>query len=533
MLNVRCDICLRAKITDASHTGQLYRATRPWRTFSFDVTGPFAAASIHGNYYQSAMMDTCSAMVYGDYLKNKDEAHDVLSCFFDTEIVALRGRDTTEFEIILMSDCAAHTNKIIKLCRKHGILKQSTAGYTPQHNAFVERWFRTVGEMSRSQLLQFDMEEEFWEDSRRHATWLYNRVPPSRYVPGEPWLSPIQKQYPERKVTDLTQLHPFGTECWTHIKKARRPNKSDGNPRGQHGILVGYDDEQGPLLARVYFPDTGIFELHDNSYMVYQDFNIQCHSLGLHDAAEEPQVRPVEFYHPLIGTRHVDPQNGLTYETVDIKVTPQRDIVAWRRRVMNGVVVDAPQGPLHVDTIHQYTQDTLLNGMDKRQSDETTPSGISPRVRGKRPRDPDGSNGVSLARGDIPGLEDIISPNTIGSLQGLQQQQQFRISPAMEKATTMEAPKAARIEQTHKYPTRYTKRTTMNYTDASGSRERYTAATHLASAIKSDNLFTMMAIEEIAESIDALADNNNVKDPTSEDYIPPNRKLMLKCTHRT
>ena len=94
-------------------------------------------------------MDTCSAMVYGDYLNNKDEAHDVLSYFFDTEIEALRGRDTTEFEIILMSDLGeAHTNKIIKLCRKHGILKQSTAGYTPQHNAFGERWFRTVGEMS-------------------------------------------------------------------------------------------------------------------------------------------------------------------------------------------------------------------------------------------------------------------------------------------------------------------------------------------------------------------------------------------------
>ena len=77
--------------------------------------------------------------------------------------------------------------------------------------------------------------------------------------------------------------------------------------------------------------------------MIYQNFNIQVHSLGLHDAAaEEPQVRPVEFYQPLIRTRHVDPQNGLTYETVEIKVTPQRDIVAWRRRVINGVVVDAP-----------------------------------------------------------------------------------------------------------------------------------------------------------------------------------------------
>ena len=140
----------------------------------------------------------------------------------------------------------------------------------------------------------------------------------------------------------------------------------------------------------------------------------------------------------------MDPQNGLTYETVDIKITPQRDIVAWRRRVMNGVEVDAPQGPLHVDTIHQYTQDTLLNGMDKRKSDGMTPSGISPRVRRKRSRDPDGNLGVSLARGDVVGLEDVISPSTIGSLQGLQQQSQYRISPAMEKATTMEAPKADR-----------------------------------------------------------------------------------------
>jgi hypothetical protein len=268
--------------------------------------------------------------------------------------------------------------------------------------------------------------------------------------------------------------------------------------------------------------------------MVYQNFNIQCHSLGLHDATEEPQVRPVKFYHPLIGTRHVEPQNGLTFETVDIKVTPQRDIVAWRRRVMNGVVVDAPQGPLHVDTIHQYTQDTLRKGMDKRQTDGTTPSGISPRARGKRPRDPDGILGVSLARGDIPGLEDVISPRAIGSLQGLQQIDTFRISPAMEKATTMESPhKAARIEQLHKYPTRYTKRATTNFTDTSGSRKKYTAATHLASAIKSDNIFTMMAIEEISESINALQDNNiDVKDPTSEDHIPPNRKLMLECTHR-
>jgi Reverse transcriptase (RNA-dependent DNA polymerase) len=48
--------------------------------------------------------------------------------------------------------------------------------------------------------------------------------------------------------------------------------------------------------------------------------------------------------------------------------------------------------------------------------------------------------------------------------------------------------------------------------------------------MKGDNIFTMMDIEEIAESIDALTDNNNnIKDLASEDYVPPNRKLILKC----
>ena len=107
--------------------------------------------------------------------------------------------------------------------------------------------------MSRCQMLQFDCEEELWQDSRSHAVWLLNRVPNSKYVPDQKWLTPRQQQFPDRKVTDLTKLQPFGITCWTHIKKARRPGKSDINPRGEQGrLLVGYDDDQGPLLARIY-----------------------------------------------------------------------------------------------------------------------------------------------------------------------------------------------------------------------------------------------------------------------------------------
>ena len=115
--------------------------------------------------------------------------------------------------------------KVIKLCSKYGMVKQTTAGYTPQVNAFAERYFRTNGEKSRCQSAQFEMKEEFWEDAREHGNFLYNRVPPFRMTPNEPWLSPRQRQYLERKVTDLSNLKPFGTVCWIHVKKARRQGK--------------------------------------------------------------------------------------------------------------------------------------------------------------------------------------------------------------------------------------------------------------------------------------------------------------------
>ena len=82
-------------------------------------------------------------------------------------------------------------------------------------------------------------------------------------------------------------------------------------------MLVGYDDDQGPLLARIYFSDKNIFELHDNDYIQYQSFKDQI--TGVDEPEKEAtDDRPVKFYAPLVCTRHIDPKNGLIYQTVDI-----------------------------------------------------------------------------------------------------------------------------------------------------------------------------------------------------------------------
>ena len=76
----------------------------------------------------------------------------------------------------------------------------------------------------------------------------------------------------------------------------------------------------------------------------------------------------MENYQLLVESRHIDPNNGLTYETVDIKIAPNRDIITWRRRVIEGSLQDTPQGPFHAEDIYQYTHTTLGRLLEPKRS---------------------------------------------------------------------------------------------------------------------------------------------------------------------
>jgi hypothetical protein len=153
------------------------------------------------------------------------------------------------------------------MCAEYGVLRQTTAGYTPKHNAFIERWFCTNYEMSRCQMQQFNFEETFWEDSRRMATFIYNRVPPARRTPGKLWLSPSQQQYPDRPYIDMSRIQPFGTKCFVNrVKKKQNKGYSGKSDKKQNAVeckVVGYDDLQGSLRVKVYYPATSTSKFVD------------------------------------------------------------------------------------------------------------------------------------------------------------------------------------------------------------------------------------------------------------------------------
>ena len=65
------------------------------------------------------------------------------------------------------------------------------------------------------------------------------------------------------------------------------------------------------------------------------------------------------------------------------------------------------------------------------------------------------------------------------------------------------------------------------------SVKQFRATTHLAASMASENPFNKRAVEEIKESInEGDTKDDNSDDLQKDDYIPPNRRMMLKCKQR-
>jgi hypothetical protein len=73
----------------------------------------------------------------------------------------------------------------------------------------------------------------------------------------------------------------------------------------------------------------------------------------------EIEPKTIEYFDPLIGTRHVDPTSGLQYEVVQVKMNRERYIIVYRRRVSHGKISSALDRPTHSEEVVRWTEDGL------------------------------------------------------------------------------------------------------------------------------------------------------------------------------
>ena len=96
--------------------------------------------SIHENYYQMAVEDVKTKYVCDYYLETKDQVFEKIQEWLEREIKLLRGRYPSGFEVVLFTDMReARSSKVEELCSLYGVRRETTTGYSPAHNAFVER----------------------------------------------------------------------------------------------------------------------------------------------------------------------------------------------------------------------------------------------------------------------------------------------------------------------------------------------------------------------------------------------------------
>ena len=139
----------------------------------------------------------------------------------------------------------------------------------------------------------------------------------------------------------IKYLKPFGTPCTVFIPPSKRGTKSHCE-RGQIGHFVGIE-EDGIILYRVYIPKTtAIVTTSDVRFhgvvSVPPEIGQPCcigrtdnpsapridtrgvrdgiRKDGVRDGNDDMPVMDVRDFQYLVGTRHVDDEDGSTYQTI-------------------------------------------------------------------------------------------------------------------------------------------------------------------------------------------------------------------------
>ena len=255
---------------------------------------------------------------------------------------------------------------------------------------------------------------------------------------------------------------------------------------------------------------------------------------GTAEETNEVREEHLDFYKPLIGSRHIDPYNGLMYETIEVKETKQRNIVAWRRRVLNGILQGKLQGPFHVHDIHKYTNQHLIecakNITKGRRAPASAPSTVSSRQETSCPASTSnktseivGTSYPKLSTSHLNGKDPLA--NTV-----------------KRTLTSTDAEDISeRGSDLHKQKKpRHTKTLSKDNSDicelsvrkSPRFNKRYCVATHLAASYAMDDMFTFMSLIHLYNTYCFNTINVSPQVSQQEDFEPPTRKLMLQCLRK-
>jgi transposase InsO family protein len=249
--NKLCSACQVVKQVRNTHPKKGIMSTaRPFEILHMDIFGPTTYTSIGGNKYGFVIVDDFTRYKWGFFLNDKSDVYKLFKTFikrsqneYELKIKKVRSDNGSEFK----------NTRVDELCDEYGIGHQFSAKYTPQSNDIVERKNRTLIDMARSMLSEYNVSQSFWAEAINTACYSSNRL----YC--HPMLEKTPYELLNGRRPNIAYFQVFGCKCYI-LKKGKRLGKFD--KKYDEGFLLGYSTTS--KAYRVWNSSNGTFEeIHD------------------------------------------------------------------------------------------------------------------------------------------------------------------------------------------------------------------------------------------------------------------------------
>lgn len=245
-----CEACALARIRKKVHKHK-ERRTFPSKCLEeIDVDLKQVKVGYAGYKYIMAMKCARSKFTWIFFLKTKDEAVQKLE-YFKAYVLTKFVEDPDKTEVLfrvrqIKTDGGGEFEKEFKdACLKYGIAHIIVPAYSQYLNSYVESYWRTLMELTRTFLKHADISDFYWPWACLYANHILNRCllhPIDKEVKTSyEWLYGVKP--------DLSKIRTFGCEIYRHVPLEKRDNKalSDWGEKGKffgfcdnmvHGIFV-------------------------------------------------------------------------------------------------------------------------------------------------------------------------------------------------------------------------------------------------------------------------------------------------------
>ena len=181
-----------------------------------DLTGPMSIATWSGMQYALIVVEASSRYIICRLLERKTDAAAAMK-----EIIALLERQSgLKVKKIRTDNGTEFVNSVVDdLCKRNGIVHETTTPYTPEQNGIAERAIATCLEMVRCMLHSSKMDLRYWGEALMYAVHIRNLSPTSSIpdaVPHEAWTG---------RKPSLSHLRVFGSTAYANIPKKVRGGK--------------------------------------------------------------------------------------------------------------------------------------------------------------------------------------------------------------------------------------------------------------------------------------------------------------------